>query len=189
MTAVEFRKAKAAKVSEARAVYDRIKGEGREPTPDEATQVDGLLAEADAFEAKAVGAEQWSMIDARLAEMGKSAGRTADPLPHEDPLNTKNGKHQYSMLKAFREACGAPQGDKLSGIEKEVHQELSKSYNRTSRRGVSGIMVPTTLSVDAYAAARWARASGVRNPHPRGGGTRSTRGPGPARSRPSSTRR
>jgi HK97 family phage major capsid protein len=163
MTPAELRKEKAAKIQQARGIYDKIKGENRDPSPEEATQVDALIAEAESFETKAVGAEQWAMIDQRMADMGQSAGRTADPLPHEDPTNTRKGRHQYSVLKAIREACYDVRGRHLTGLEKECHDEMVKDRQSYNLPGPRGVLVPNNLGVDVHAANRWAEASGVSN--------------------------
>jgi HK97 family phage major capsid protein len=164
MTSVEYRRQRAEKISQARGIYDKIKGESRDPTAEESTQVDGLLQEADSFEAKAVAAEQWSMIDQRMAEMGQSAGRRADPLPHEDPNNTRRGLHHFSVLKSIREACAAPGGERLTGLEKETHQEFCRQRRDMGLKQPQGILVPNNLPVDSYAARRWAMASSVPSP-------------------------
>lgn len=55
--------------------------------------------------------------------------RVSNPLPHEDPTNTRNGKHRYSMMRAC--AGYMPGGKGLTGIEAEVSQEIE------GRSGVS----------------------------------------------------
>ena len=158
MTPAEFRKQRAAKLGQARGIYDKIKSENRDPTPEETAQVNTLINEADAFETKAVGAEQWAMVDQRMASLNQSTGRVTDPLPHEDPLNTRNGLQKYSMLKAFREAATC-----LTGLEKEVNDELVKRRYAMGRGKPNGnVMVPNNLPVNTREARQFAFGSGIR---------------------------
>lgn len=163
MTPAEFRKQEAAKIAEARAVYDKIKGENRDPTPEETESVKTLLVEADSFKTQAVGAEQWTTISDRLAQFSQSAGRVADPISADDPLNTRNtrnGLHKFSVLKAIREACYDRYGGHLTGLEKECHQEMAKERNSYGLKKAEGILIPNSLTVDRYAVQRWAMATG-----------------------------
>lgn len=157
MTPVELRRQRAQKIAEARGVYEKIKAENRDPSEEERTRVDGLLAEVDALEARAIAAEQWSMIDTRLAEKDQSPGTGS--LPHVDPSNTR--RHEYSLLKALREAS-SPTGARLTGLELETHQELAKTRKEMGVE-IRGILVPNDLPLRMVVTRekiREARASG-----------------------------
>jgi hypothetical protein len=51
----------------------------------------------------------------------------------------KNGERKYSLLKTLREASP---GNRLTGLEMEVHQELSKLYRG---RSVHGVLAPARV--------------------------------------------
>jgi HK97 family phage major capsid protein len=74
-------------------------------------------------------------------------GRSWGPLPHQDPGNTRNGKHAYSLLRAIESAtqAGRPPG-RVDGLEGEVDSELRKRYpDRTPR----GFWVPVLGDVES----------------------------------------
>ena len=77
--------------------------------------------------------------DARSGrEPGTDGARLSDPLPHEDPSNTRNGAHRYSLLRA---ASGfLPGGHGLVGLEAEVSQELQGRSGMP--RNVMGFKMP-----------------------------------------------
>ncbi len=49
--------------------------------------------------------------------------RKSNPLAHEDPANTRNGKHRYSLMNAVRDMAT---GRGLTGLEKEVSDQLEE---------------------------------------------------------------
>jgi HK97 family phage major capsid protein len=64
--------------------------------------------------------------------------RKSSPLAHEDPVNTRDGKHKYSLMKACRD-CLMGNGQ-LTGLEKEVSDELEERSG--IRSGVMGFKMP-----------------------------------------------
>lgn len=153
---------------QAQQIYDAKKGDGAPDfTAEELQRYDALLAEAEGLLTKAAEAEarekRFNDLDARL---GQNPPRVSGPLPpgerlpHNDPGNTRNGRHGYSLLKALYQASESRQGrgGGLDGLELEVHQEL---FKRRGNRVTLGILVPWDLPVDVRAARRHARASGM----------------------------
>jgi HK97 family phage major capsid protein len=63
--------------------------------------------------------------------------RRSDPLAHEDPVNTRNGTHRYSLMKAVRDMA---RGGQLTGIEKEVSDQLEERSGTPS--GWFGFKMP-----------------------------------------------
>jgi len=64
--------------------------------------------------------------------------RISNPLPHEDPLNTRNGRHRYSMMKACRDLLFG--GGQLTGLEREVSEQLEE---RTQMgKAIGGFKMP-----------------------------------------------
>lgn len=63
----------------------------------------------------------------------------SDPLPHEDPVNTANGKHKYNLMRA---AKGMLEGSFSRTLEAEVSQELAKRSESDCR--ANGFKMPYT---------------------------------------------
>lgn len=170
MSAPELRRKKAERIEEFKRLGAEYTKDGAVPSPEQSTQLDAIFAEIEiggAFDRQIKVAELFVSAEGIAAQDRESTGRKVNPLPHEDPANMRQGRHQYSLLKAIREAAGW--GEKhnsygqagLTGVEAEEDAELRK--RRTAEgRSVRGIMVPNTLSVDRYAAARWAAMSGMK---------------------------
>ncbi len=88
--------------------------------------------------------------------------RLSDPLPHEDPHNTKNGRHRFSIMCA---AMGfLPGGGGLTGLEKEVSQALEQRSGFAAN--VGGFKMPyqtRSLSFKQIDAERRARDQAERS--------------------------
>lgn len=139
MTAIEklIEKRNAA-MNSAKALRDKAEGENRSLTDEERKAFDGFLAEH-----RQIGEdiERQSKLDAMEREAQESAGRRSGNLPHNDPSNTKEGKHRYSVLKALRESLAQREGTgRLTGVELETHIELAKRKDPTSP--VRGVLIP-----------------------------------------------
>lgn len=128
--AKQLREERDAKLTAARALTEAAKAGGRQLSAEEATQFDGLMDEADALNpeiTRAVRAE---------AAAAEQAGRS-------QPLNQPNSEEaratgSYSFLKAIR-AAGDP--DKLTGLEKEMHQEAIREARELGQE-IHGVGVP-----------------------------------------------
>jgi HK97 family phage major capsid protein len=148
--------------AEARAIYETVKTAApeRDFTPEELRSFDEKVAARDKLAAEA---DKQEALEKRLgnplAPPGPG-GRQSDPLPHNDPANTRDhdgNRHEYSLLKALRQMDPQSKGEHLDGLELEVHQELAKGRSRPAR----GVCVPWDLPVDGRAVQRFARANGV----------------------------
>ena len=128
--AKQLREERDAKLTAARALTEAAKAGGRQLTPEEATQFDGLMDEADALNpeiTRAVRAE---------AAAAEQAGRTQALNKPQSEEERATGS--YSFLKAIR-AAGDP--DKLTGLEKEMHQEAVREA-RDLGQDIHGVGVP-----------------------------------------------
>jgi HK97 family phage major capsid protein len=117
-----------------------------------------------ACERELESAERWSIVDnpdnSRAVDR-----RRGDLMPHEDPANTRNGRHQYSMKRAIL-AVGWPQDYPLKGLELETHQEMNKQRRNNGLNSASGVLIPMDLPVDLDASLRFAQRSGLNHRNP-----------------------
>lgn len=131
-TAAELRQERAKLVAEARTILEKSATDKRDLTVDERNRTDHILGTdaAPGGEAQRL-AERISQVERLIAIDGKPVegeeGRRSQPLPHEDPENTRAGKHRYSMFKAIQ--CRV-QGRPVDGLEGEVHKELALRSNK-----------------------------------------------------------
>lgn len=87
-----------------------------------------------------------SGIQTRRQERAERTDRVGSPtMPHTDARNTRNGRHEYSLMRAIRGQTNAilGHGSGLSGLELEVHQELSRVRGKPG----SGVLVPWDASI------------------------------------------
>lgn len=59
--------------------------------------------------------------------------RMSNPLPNEDPANTRNGHHRFSILRAA--SAFLPGGKGLTGIEAEISRELEERSGMPANMG------------------------------------------------------
>ncbi len=149
---------------EARDIWNRHASDGQEHTAEELAQFDqrtNRITELEAEEREAAAIEaRGNRINALLARQNESEGRTSDPLPHNDPSNTRNGLHGYSLLKALRQMDPSNKRDALDGLELEVHAELVKRRHVGGHQ-LGGLLIPWDLPVDRSRAAAFAGATGL----------------------------
>jgi HK97 family phage major capsid protein len=134
---------------QARELCERVEKEDRGMTKDEdelyvrllgkpETQEGGEIFELDKRinQLRRLNAIQKIGTDSRSGQEPDS--RLSTPLPHEDPTNTRNGFHRFSILRA---ASGfLPGGKGLTGIEAEISQELELRSGMPA--GSSGFKMP-----------------------------------------------
>ena len=162
-----MRRKKQERVDEFKRLSAEFTKDGAVPTAEQSEKLNGIFVEIEqggAFDRQIRLAEQFAVAEGIEAQGRESSGRSSDPLPHEDPGNTRGGKHHYSMLKAIREAMFARDGAKLTGLERETHLELQRQRAGEGAPKNQGILVPWSLPVSSYAVARAAAISGVRLP-------------------------
>jgi HK97 family phage major capsid protein len=172
-TVLELSRQKAERVAEFNRLNIEASREGASPNPERDARIDALWdeiksgKEGGTFDLAIEKAQRVEYAQQLEAQGRESAGRKTDPLPHEDPGNTRGERHHYSMLKAIREAAGWGEKDGvrgqfgLTGLEAEVDQELRKRWSNPNR-SPRGILVPNSLPVDAYAAQRFKQAAGMK---------------------------
>jgi HK97 family phage major capsid protein len=155
----ELRAEAAAKKAEADKLFADILAAGRDATEAEEARYDDLYKEAGESVRRAkeieVREQRANDLDAQLNQQQ----RPPADLPHNDPGNTRGGRHGYSLLKALRQSDPSNKQERLDGVELETHQELAK--RRRGGHEIRGILVPWDLRVDSDAARRFARAQGV----------------------------
>jgi HK97 family phage major capsid protein len=144
MTLAELRRLRAQKHTEGRTLVNNA--ETRDLTDDEKTKVTSLQTEIRSIESRIEQLESFQSPPG-------PGGSVSDPLDQRDAPNGNGGSGQlrrFSLMKCIRALAGL---EVLSGLELEVHQELSKRKNeaaadfRTSGAGVpvaavKGICIP-----------------------------------------------
>lgn len=169
LTAPELRRKKTERVEEFKRLNGEFTKDGATPSDEQLGQLNTIFGEIEVggtFDRQIRAAEMFSAAEGIEAKGRESAGRAGEPLtPETDPNNTGKGRHQYSMLKAIREAAGWGEKDGVSGqygltgLEAETDQELRKQRSAAGLK-TRGIAVPNTLPLNSYAARRYAEATG-----------------------------
>jgi Phage capsid family len=124
-------------------------------------QLDEIDGRVKVLKRQLEAAERWYAVDGALGR--EQRGRISDrmPMPHDDPLNTRNGRHQYSLLKVFRHRMD-PGKYPLDGIELETTQELFKERQKSGvQRESRAFPIPNDLPIDLRASYRYARRAGM----------------------------
>lgn len=119
-----LREKRSAKVAEMRALTESAQMANRDLSQDERSRFGALEAEVRGLSNRITDAEKLAEFE-RLEERGEAV---SGPMSRE--------LRNYSVAKAIAESAG----QRLSGLEAEVHQELSRG-----RGEVRGVMVPTEI--------------------------------------------
>ena len=82
-----------------------------------------------------------------MTEPFSAGNRISNPLPHEDPTNTRNGRHQFRVMRAAQGFL--PGGQGLTGLEKEVSQEITERSGIPSNWG--GFKIPYSTRTQTHA--------------------------------------
>ena len=129
-SAKALREERQAKIDQAQGLIDKAKGEKRTLSDDEKAELDTLHTDIDVLDGDIKRAVRQEGLAA------EQAGRTSplNQLPKED----EKAVGAYSFLKAIR-AAGDP--DKLTGLEKEMHQEAVREA-RDLGQDIHGVGVP-----------------------------------------------
>lgn len=125
-----LREERQAKIDQAQGLITKAQGEKRGLTPEEATQLDGLHTEIDGLDADIRRTDRQEQLAAEQAGRTQPINRTAS--------DEERATGSYSFLKAIRSA-GDP--DKLSGLEKEMHQEAIREARELGQE-IHGVGVP-----------------------------------------------
>ena len=156
----ELKAAAKQKRAEAEKIFSDVIASGNEPSAEQEQRHDTLITEAEGLLTKAGEIEarekRLNNLDAQLAASG---GRAGSPMPHNDPANTRNGLHGYSILKALRQTDPKSK-ETLDGIELETHQELQKLRAQTGRPN-EGTSIPWDLPVDCGRSRAFAAANNL----------------------------
>lgn len=126
----EIKETRAAKIAEMRGISDKAASDNRDLSKDERTRFDALDGEVRSLNNRLTDAE-------KLAEFERmEAGGEAMDGAHSRDMRS------YSLAKAVRESGG----DRLTGLEAEMHAELSRD-----RAEVRGVMIPTSIIMESRA--------------------------------------
>jgi len=109
LSAPELRRKKSERTEEFKRLNAEYTKDGAAPTDEQLVQLNSIFEEIEnngTFDRQIKAAEMFAMAEGIEARGKESAGRKTDPLPPEDPANTRGERHQYSYLKAIREAAG-----------------------------------------------------------------------------------
>src|SRR5690606_16252086 len=94
---------------------------GQEGKEDEFNKV---MEDVDKLTCQAEEAKRQERFDALLnMDMSELTPRASDPLPTEDEKNTRQGKHEFSIVRAVNLIAS---GRALNGIESETVKEMQK---------------------------------------------------------------
>lgn len=154
----ELRKNALARYQEARKIAETAKADNREMTEDEDKRFHQLVAEARKIEERAAALERIGAAEERQRDQdneGSERRTNPNPLPHEDPGNTRGGQRPYSLLAAMRSAM-LNQG-RVDGLEGEVSAEIARRSERTPQ----GFFMPLDLDLRGFAGGRESRANDV----------------------------
>ncbi len=160
LTPPELRRRKTAKEAEAHAYYDEKTKDGRLMTDEEFARMEQFTAETLQLDRQIQVSERWHHVDGALGN-----GRVAQPmepatLPHNDTRNTRNGRHQYKLMKVLRYHMD-PRRYPLDGIEAETHDEMNKARREQLLPSAKGVLIPWDLPVDLSASLRYAQRTGM----------------------------
>jgi HK97 family phage major capsid protein len=141
----ELKRKRAKLIADAREINNKADGENRAKTPEERTQFEALMAEAERLSEEIASRERLLALEGVIATAGGTPGNL---LPHQEPRNL--GK--YSVLRAINMMANR---EKLDGIEGEVSQELiTKRGSLISRRvPANGFVMPYDLPIDLRSSA------------------------------------
>lgn len=119
-TSIELKKERTAKHVAQRALVDKAKAEKREMTPEENASFDALQEEADGMEAAIQRAEKFEKNELLIANdptavrLDGSGGGDGGEQKEKDAIQKR-----FSIARAIR---GAHPGQKLDGVEREIHE-------------------------------------------------------------------
>lgn len=165
MNPAELRRQAHEAAQRAQTIWHRHDGDGQEHTAEELREFDELVARAEQLRTQADQVEarerRLNALDASSQESnGRRSQPTAADLPHNDPRNTRNGYHGYSIM---RVAMARLENRQVDGIEAETHAELIKR-RAAGGHTVNGVLVPNDLPVDLRVAGAYARRHGLGDP-------------------------
>ena len=122
---------------------------------DQLKQLDERDQKLQVLKRQLVAAERWHSAEGVISERG---GRLTPAMsPYNDPLNTRNGHHQYSLLKVFRHRMD-PGKYPLDGIELETTKEMLKArIDSGITRDSRAFPIPNDLPIDLRASMRFAQ--------------------------------
>lgn len=139
----DLRRRAAELLSQAESVFSEVP-EGEEPSEELSQRHDALVTQADGLVTRAESLEAMAQ---RRAEIQARANAGPTQRADTDNVNTRNGRHKYSIGRAM----GAQlRGALADGLEGEVHSDLARF-----RGNNKGVLVPTDteISYRAFSAA------------------------------------
>jgi HK97 family phage major capsid protein len=151
MDVKELKRLRAAKLAEGTALVDAAKTAARGLTDAEQTTFEGIVSEVEKLDRQIDVAVRF----AAASSFDAGGSRVSSPLAHNDPANTGT-RHSYSILKAIRQS--SKKGERVDGIELEVHTDLAKRKMENGGAAPQGFMVPYDLPVNLRAAGAFARS-------------------------------
>lgn len=162
MTPPELRRLIAQEEGESRRLYQEWSGnETAEITDEQFKTLEERSAKIVKLQRQLTAAERWGAIDERAAGGdGRNRMTPRMDMPHNDPANTRSGRHGYSVMKVLRHHMD-PRKYPLDGLELEVHDEMAKERRQQLLPTSKGVLIPWDLPVDLNASQRWAERSRV----------------------------
>jgi HK97 family phage major capsid protein len=133
--AYELRQKRATLLDNNRVLIEKAEKESRALSKEEQDAFDNTEKECREMEKRISTIERQIAIDS----FGDDPPKRTGLLPHEDPANTKNQQHKFSMMRAIK--CLAERRA-LDGLEAEVSQELSLRSGKSPQ----GFLMPLSRS-------------------------------------------
>lgn len=141
MTYAQILQKRSTKIAEAKRLRDEITI-ASEFSQEKEDAFNAIMSEVESLTRQAETVKNRERFDSVLDTQGETEPRTSNPLPTEDPANTRNGQHEFSILRAANRILS---GRPVDGIEAETLQEYSR------RSGVefdsNQFLVPHSLPV------------------------------------------
>lgn len=138
----------------------------RAVTDDEMAQLEELsheVKEGGHWDTLIESRKRWDTVDSAMATTNGTANHNPsrngmDLLPHQDQRNTRNGRYDYSLMKAIRSQMD-PRMYPLDGIEAEVDTEMKKHRLAAGLKASRGVLMPLDLQIDLEKSWKFAQRS------------------------------
>lgn len=136
-TSKQLKEERGVKLEEYNSWLKSIENEKRDLSDDEKTEQRTKLEEVKAFE------EKIEVAELHERTMLLAAGQEA---PKGPSLKEKRDLSKYSFIKAVR---GAMPGEKLDGLEKEMHEEAIRESRENGSMAIQGVGVPGLIMTES----------------------------------------
>jgi HK97 family phage major capsid protein len=164
LTVPELLRKKSERQGELQKLSNEWTKDGRETTDEEMATLQEIsleVCERGFWDTQIDARKKWDVIDNSLKGGKRESDHTYDHglMPHNDVINTRNGRYEYSFLKVLRHQSD-PRRWPLDGIEGEVDTEMKKARSVQMLPSARGTQVPLDLPIDLGQSLRFAQRNG-----------------------------